>query len=57
LRPGFTFNGERIPLINQQRGIFKPHHMQFLLSIRTVFPRPGRQGLVRRSTPSAPPDI
>jgi putative restriction endonuclease len=24
LTPGFTFNGERIPLINPQRGIFKP---------------------------------
>jgi putative restriction endonuclease len=41
LRPGFKFNGERIPLINPQRGIFKPQKMRFLLSIRTVFPRPG----------------
>jgi len=41
LRPGFLFDGERFPLINPQRGIFKPQQMQFLLSIRTVFPRPG----------------
>jgi putative restriction endonuclease len=40
LKPGFLFNGERIPLINPQRGIFKPQQMR-LLSIRTVFPRPG----------------
>jgi putative restriction endonuclease len=41
LKPGFIFNGERIPLINPQRGIFKPQQMRFLLSIRTVFPKPG----------------
>ena len=41
LRRGFTFEGERIPLVNPQRGIFKPRQMQYLLSIRTVFPRPG----------------
>jgi hypothetical protein len=39
LKPGFIFNGERIPLINPQRGIFKPQQMRFLLSIKTVFPR------------------
>jgi putative restriction endonuclease len=38
---GFLFNGERIPLINPQRGIFKPQQMRFLLSIRTVFPKAG----------------
>jgi len=43
LRPGFIFDGERFPLINPQRGIFKPQQMQFLLSIRTVFPRPGKR--------------
>ena len=42
LRRGFTFEGERIPLVNPQRGIFKPRQMQYLLSIRTVFPRPGK---------------
>jgi putative restriction endonuclease len=41
LKPGFSFQGEPIPLINPQRGIFKPQQMRFLLSIRTVFPKPG----------------
>src|SRR5882672_3712079 len=41
LKAGFEFQGERIPLINPQRGIFKPQRMRFLLSIRTVFPRSG----------------
>jgi putative restriction endonuclease len=43
LQPGFTLLGERIPLVNPQRGIFKPKQMRFLLSIRTVFPTPGRR--------------
>jgi putative restriction endonuclease len=38
---GFEFQGERIPLINPHRGIFKPRQMASLLSIRTVFPRRG----------------
>lgn len=41
LNQGFVFANERIPLVNRQRGIFKPRKMRFLLSIRTVFPRPG----------------
>ena len=41
LRPGFVFARERIPLMNPQRGIFKPQQMRFLLSIKTVFPKPG----------------
>ena len=41
LSAGFPFQGERIPLVNPQRGIFKPRAMRFLLSIRTVFPRTG----------------
>ena len=41
LKPGFIFEGERIPLINPQRGFFKPQQMQYLLSIKTVYPRPG----------------
>ena len=41
LKPGFVFEGERIPLVNPQRGIFKPRRMRFLLSIKTVFPKPG----------------
>jgi putative restriction endonuclease len=41
LKPGFMFDGQRIPLINQRRGIFKPRQMRFLLSIKTVFPKAG----------------
>ena len=41
LKPGFTFDGERTPLVNLRRGIFKPRQMRYLLSIKTVFPRPG----------------
>ena len=41
LRAGFQFDGARVPLINQQRGIFKPAAMDYLLSVRTVFPRSG----------------
>jgi putative restriction endonuclease len=41
LKPGFMFDNERIPLVNLQRGIFKPQQMRFLLSIKTVFPKPG----------------
>lgn len=43
LRAGFDFEGARIPLINLPRGIFKPHQMRFLLSIKTVVPRRGRK--------------
>lgn len=39
LRPGFDFEGERIPLVDIRRGIFKPKRMPYLLSIKTVFPR------------------
>lgn len=41
LGAGFQFEGGRIPLINPQRGIFKPRQMHYLLSIRTVFPKRG----------------
>ncbi len=41
LKLGFIFENERIPLVNPQRGIFKPRQMQFLLSIKTVFPKAG----------------
>src|SRR5215472_10173669 len=41
LTGGFEFDGDRIPLINPQRGIFKPRQMEHLLSIKTVFPRKG----------------
>jgi putative restriction endonuclease len=36
-----VFQDQRIPLVNPQRGIFKPQQMRFLLSIKTVFPKPG----------------
>jgi putative restriction endonuclease len=41
LSGGFDFSGDRIPLVNPQRGIFKPRQMAHLLSIKTVFPRRG----------------
>ncbi len=41
LQPGFIFGGDRIPLVNPRRGIFKPQQMRFLLSIKTVYPKPG----------------
>ena len=33
LKAGFAFQGERIPLVNPQRGIFKPRRMSFLLAM------------------------
>ncbi len=41
LSKGFDFEGERFPLVNPQRGIFKPRQMQYLLSITTVYPTTG----------------
>ena len=41
LRPGFEFDGARMPLINRWRAIFKPKRMRFLLSIKTVVPKSG----------------
>ena len=43
LTAGFYYEGNRIPLINLRRGIFKPRKMRCLLSIKTVFPAPGRK--------------
>ena len=43
LKAGFYYAGNRIPLVNPQRGIFKPKKMRYLLSIRTVFPAPGKK--------------
>ena len=43
LRDGFQFENARVPIVNPQRGIFKPRQMRFLLSLKTVFPRPGRK--------------
>ena len=41
LSQGFDFEGVRIPLVNPQRGIFKPRQMRHLLSITTVYPKTG----------------
>lgn len=41
LAAGFVFEGERVPLVNPQRGIFKPRSLTYLLSVRTVYPRSG----------------
>src|SRR5215472_2877197 len=38
---GFLYQGVRVPIYIPQRGIFKPKQMQYLLSIKTVFPKPG----------------
>lgn len=41
LKAGFLFEGKRVPIVNPRRGIFKPQEMRYLLSIKTVFPKPG----------------
>ncbi|WP_038097399.1 HNH endonuclease [Thioalkalivibrio sp. HK1] len=41
LRRGFDFGGQRMTIVHPQMGIHKPARMRFLLSIKTVFPRPG----------------
>lgn len=41
LSAGYIFQDERIPLVNPQRGIFKPGQMRYLLSIKTFIPKPG----------------
>lgn len=43
LAVGFFCDGTRYPLVNPQRGIFKPRQMGLLLSIRTVFPKAGNR--------------
>lgn len=43
LAAGFHYEGERVPLLNPQRGIFKPRALRFVLSVRTVFPVSGRK--------------
>lgn len=40
---GFLFQGQRIPFVNPQRGIFKPKRMRHLLSVRTVIKARGRK--------------
>jgi putative restriction endonuclease len=41
LLAGVEFDGQRIPIVNPQRGIFKPRQLRYLLSIRTVYPKTG----------------
>lgn len=43
LNEGFSFQGERVPLHNPQRGIYKPARMRELLSVKTVYPRQGNR--------------
>ncbi|MDZ4373398.1 MAG: HNH endonuclease [Phenylobacterium sp.] len=43
LGEGFYVDGQRYPLVNPRRGIFKPAHMRFLLSVNTVFPKSGNR--------------
>lgn len=43
LAGGFAFEGQCVPLVNPQRGIFKPRSMPYLLSVRTVYPRVGNR--------------
>lgn len=41
MQGGFEFGGDRIPFASGRRGIWKPKRMQHLLSIKTVYPKPG----------------
>jgi putative restriction endonuclease len=43
LGEGFYVDGQRYPMVNPRRGIFKPAQMRFLLSINTVFPKTGNR--------------
>jgi putative restriction endonuclease len=43
LKAGFVFDGNRVPLVNPQRGIFRPASMRYLLTVRTVYPATGRK--------------
>jgi hypothetical protein len=57
LARGFDFDGRRVPLINPQRGIFKPREMAWLLSVKTVFREKGRASSVRRPAGRSPADL
>ena len=54
---GFVFEGQRWPLWNSQRGIFKPRGMPFLLEHPHRIPEEGRPGLVRRPAPGPSADL
>ena len=38
LKPGFRFEGERVPIHHPQQGIYKPRRMSHLLTIKTHMP-------------------
>lgn len=38
LKPGFSFEGERVPIHHPQQGIYKPQTMSHLLAIKTFIP-------------------
>ena len=40
LSTGFIFQDQRIPLVNPQRGIFKPRQMRSCFPSRPLFPGP-----------------
>lgn len=42
LRRGFTFDGDTVPLVGAQQGIWKPRKVTAALSIRTAFTPPGQ---------------
>lgn len=44
LRAGVEIDGQRLPIIDPRRGIFKPQQMRYLLSIKTTYP--GRSGRI-----------
>ena len=46
LAAGFAFDGERIPLVNPQRGIFKPRQMSGAALDPNCVPETGRTRLV-----------
>lgn len=50
LNQGFTFQGEKIRLVDIRKGIWKPHQMQYLLSVKTVSAREGKGRYADQST-------
>jgi hypothetical protein len=51
---GLVYRSERVPLINPQRGIFKPRGLPLLLSIGTVIPRVGARLCLREADLGGP---
>jgi putative restriction endonuclease len=44
LLAGVEIDGQRLPIVDRRRGIFKPQQMRYLLSIKTTYP--GRSGRI-----------